>query len=106
MRCDGVAHAVEVWGQEREDDKVWMAMDLYPRTINEDLIACGQTLMMSTTWVTLLLSCSVGVLLQSTWRQRQLVMVWTNDHESLMSSTTGKLPDLLSRRISLKSLKL
>ena len=43
MRCDGVARAIEVWGQEREDDEVWMAMDLYPITINEDLIACKRT---------------------------------------------------------------
>jgi hypothetical protein len=43
----GVARAVEEHGGVGEDDKVWVTMDdddvIYPRIINEDLIACGLT---------------------------------------------------------------
>jgi hypothetical protein len=43
----GVARAIEEQGRVGEDDKVWVTMDdddvVYPRIINEDLIACGLT---------------------------------------------------------------
>jgi hypothetical protein len=48
---------------------------VYPRTINEDHIACGLTPATLTTWAMLRLPCSVAVLLRSIWRKRQQQLV-------------------------------